>query len=224
MKMRKIRKIGSLLLLGVLLLLPAQIRAAQDAETSCTVALPVSVSVTADGKMTGAAVNPAENKDYEIVMTAEGEAPLPQESSIVVKGAGEGVFGPITYTEPGDYWYQIHQNHGNEKNILYDETSYTVLIQVVFNEENKLAAEIIVTENGSGKKADQIQFQNQGKVSNSTSVIKKPTAVITRTQKIAAKTGDELELGGIFAVAGVTFGVVVLLSVLMIKEKRKKGK
>ena len=218
----RIRMIGSLFLLGIFLLLPAQVRAAEP-ETSCTVTFPVTLSVTKNGKTEVDSADAAGKMKYEFLLTADREdTPLPEECQAVITGAGKETFGPVTYTKPGDYVYHISQKPGNEKDIVYDSTTYTVLVQVVWNAENKLEAEIYVTDNAAGAKTDQIKFNNLWNFKDRT-----PTVVKTNTGKIvkrttAAKTGDTLEIGSIFAVAGVTLSAVILLSVLMVKEKRKR--
>lgn len=219
----RIRMLGSLFLLGIFLLLPAQVRAA---EASCMATLPITLSVMKNGKTESVSADVAGKMNYEFLLTAEQEdTPLPEESRITIKGAGKAAFGPIVYTEPGDYVYHISQNQGKGKDIVYDSTSYTVLVQVVWAAENELAAEIYVTDDAAGAKKDQMEFNNLWKVSDLSD--NRPVAVKPQTVKVvkrttAAKTGDELEIGSIFAVAGVTLSAVILLSVLMIKEKKKR--
>lgn len=221
----RIRRIGSLFLLGIFLLLPAQVRAS-EAEASCTVTLPITLSVMKNGKTETDLPDTAGKMNYEFLLTAEQEdTPLPEESKVVLTGAGRSAFGPIAYTKSGDYVYHIGQIQENEKDIVYDSTSYTVLVQIVWNAENELAAEICVMDDAAGAKTDQIEFSNLWKGSEQSD--NKPAAVKPQTIKVvkrttAAKTGDELEIGSIFAVTGVTLSAVILLSVLMIKEKKKK--
>lgn len=216
----KLQMFGSLFLLGILLLLPAQVHAS---ETSCTVTLPITLSVTKNGKTESALADAAGKRKYEFLLMAEREdTPLPEQSQITIAGAGKAVFGPITYTQPGDYVYHISQKPGNEKDTVYDSISYTVLVQIVWDKENELEAEIYVTDDAAGAKTDQIEFNNLWKVSDNKSSMEKPQTVKVIKRTTAAKTGDELEIGSIFAVAGVTLSAVVLLSILMVKDKRKR--
>lgn len=51
-------------------------------------------------------------------------------------------FGPITYTEPGDYTYRIYQEKGSVHEVSYDESVYSVTVRVVNDEKDGLRAEI----------------------------------------------------------------------------------
>jgi pilin isopeptide linkage protein len=78
----------------------------------------------------------------------------------------------ITYTEPGTYVYKISQTAGNEKNVTYDKTQYTVTVKVYPSKEKssnalKLVA-VISGENTTNKGAKAAAFSFENKYGRST--------------------------------------------------------
>ena len=141
----------SLSLMLVIFMIPC---VALAEEYSCDVTLPVKVEVTGEDE-------PADI-EFKVILTNEDQdAPMPEQTEGTVKGSGELVFGPMTYTVPDDYQYRISQVKGNEANWTYDTAEYLVTVRVVNNEEGGLEAEVWAVKEGSKDKVDQIRFENK---------------------------------------------------------------
>lgn len=97
----------------------------------------------------------------------EKDSPLPEGKSGVykfsLKGDQEKQLN-IEYQKPGEYTYKIYQNKStNIKNVIKDQTIYTLTINIGKNGDN-LEKELIVIKNSSGKKSEEIIFHNHYKV------------------------------------------------------------
>lgn len=178
-KLRQIRKLLLLALLGVTLVMPAQVKAAPEEEPTqeasipveeepvsyqCEVNIPVKVQVDGSGIPDG--------NEYTVILTTDSSTPMPTDAvdtgdgkktveKRVVNG-GEVSFGPITYTAPGDYSYTIHQEAAARDHFTYDTTVYNVTVRVTNTENGGLTAEIWGYRNGeeSGEKVWEFLFQN----------------------------------------------------------------
>ena len=121
-----IRKLSGLLvlpvLLAALLLLPVR---ANAVEYECTAELPVSVTLNG---------NNAEkfHITIECAEDADPTQPMPVESEegLWVTGGQKVSFTGFKYTEPGDYKYIVKQEKAGTAYMTYDDTVYTVVIQV----------------------------------------------------------------------------------------------
>ena len=133
-------------------LLPQTASAAQEA---CTVSIPVEIQVTGDNVPAG--------QSYRLVL--EGitpQAPVPETAELVVEGPGTAEFGEITYQVPGDYRYRIYQNSGTAENFTFDQTVYTLTVQVTLGEEGNLEAQLWAMSSNSGnEKVSRLVFANQ---------------------------------------------------------------
>ena len=98
-KKTRFRKLLLLPLLIAVLLFPTQALAVY----SCTVQLPVEVKTITKTEDTEIPTGEV----YTVVLTAEDDAPLPEETRLTVTDNGTVEFGPITYTKPGDYVYTV---------------------------------------------------------------------------------------------------------------------
>lgn len=151
---RKTQKLINLLLLPLLfavLLVPKQ---AFAEGSSCKAAIPVKVEVSGE--------EIPEGMEYKVTLKAVSqEAPMPKKTSVTIKDEGKAEFGPITYTVPGDYTYEISQKAGKKENFTYDKKTYTVTIRVVNDEKGGLKAEVWAVKDGSKNKTDTIKFQNK---------------------------------------------------------------
>lgn len=177
-KLRQIRKLLLLTLLGVTLVMPAQVKAAPEEEPTqeaatpaeepvsyqCEVNIPVKVQVDGSGIPDG--------NEYTVILTTDSSTPMPTDAvdtgdgkktveKRVVNG-GEVSFGPITYTAPGDYSYTIYQEAAARDHFTYDTTVYNVTVRVTNTENGGLTAEIWGYRNGeeSGEKVWEFLFQN----------------------------------------------------------------
>lgn len=178
-KLRQIRKLLLLTLLGATLLIPSQVKAAPEEEPAqeasapveeepvsyqCEVNIPVKVQVDGSGIPDG--------NEYTVILTADSSTPMPADAvdsedgkktveKKVVNG-GEVSFGPITYTAPGDYSYTIHQEAVPRDHFTYDTTVYNVTVRVTNTENGGLTAEIWAYRDGEadGEKVWEFLFQN----------------------------------------------------------------
>ena len=97
-----IRKFPAVLLLAVLCLtvFPISAMAAGVAE----VKIPVSVELSGE--------KPSPDETYTIILQGEDEAPMPEENTITITGAGKAEFPAVEYAVPGVYTYSVSQQPG----------------------------------------------------------------------------------------------------------------
>ena len=81
------------------------------------------------------------------------DAPLPAETTVEVSADGSFGFGAITYEAAGEYTYTISEKAGDDPNMAYDDTEYTVVVTVADNNEGALV--ITVKVNGEDKELTQ---------------------------------------------------------------------
>lgn len=72
---------------------------------------------------------------------------------------GSFAFGKLDFTVAGTYTYTVREVPGEEKGIIYDETVYTVVVDVLLQEDGSLKAEAIFL-NEQGEKAETLAFVN----------------------------------------------------------------
>lgn len=125
-----IRKFPAVLLLAVLCLtvFPISAVAAGVAE----VKIPVSVELSGE--------KPSPDETYTIILQGEDEAPMPEENTITVTGAGKAEFPAVEYSVPGVYTYSVSQQPGKLENGHYDNTVYYVKVTVTNGESGDLEA------------------------------------------------------------------------------------
>ncbi len=74
------------------------------------------------------------------------------------------LFDGVTFSAPGEYIFTLSENAGTNPNISYDESVYTITVQVVWGENDNLVIGGIVTSDQSGKKdGDGAGFTNNAK-------------------------------------------------------------
>lgn len=171
---------------------------------SCTVSIPVETEVTGEN---------APDEEFVILLEADGEnVPMPEQTQITIKGAGQGQFGPVTYTAPGDYQYRVYQKAGTTQNYTYDDAAYTVTVRVTNDGNGGLTAQIWAIEDGQQNKTDRISFSNQWQ---------SPPAAGTGTGGgNAARTGDTSNA----AVPTVAALAAAVMIAVIWKTKRKGNK
>ena len=125
-----IRKFPAVLLLAVLCLtvFPISAMAAGVAE----VKIPVSVELSGE--------KPSPDETYTIILQGEDEAPMPEENTITITGAGKAEFPAVEYAVPGVYTYSVSQQPGKLENGHYDNTVYYVKVTVTNGESGDLEA------------------------------------------------------------------------------------
>lgn len=128
LKMKWFRASMCVSLMLALLALPGK---AFAEERGCTVTIPTSVEVTGT-------FAPSDTEFEVVLADSDSEVPMPEKSSGTVKGSGQVILGPVTYTVPGDYHYHISQKVGNAEGYTYDTSVYTVTVRVVNGEDGGL--------------------------------------------------------------------------------------
>lgn len=216
-KKTRFRKLLLLPLLIAVLLFPTQALAVY----SCTVQLPVEVKTITKTEDTEIPTGEV----YTVVLTAENDAPLPEETRLTVTDNGTVEFGPITYTKPGDYVYTVYQDVGETEFYTYDRAIYTVTVRVVNDDEGGLTAEIWAIRDDETEKMENVVFTNvytpeeepepDGSSSASTSakpLVKKPNI---------PKTGDSANLTlWTCLLAASALGIITLLAALLKRNQK----
>lgn len=181
-----VRKWNICLLLS--LLLAALLMPAAAADYSCTASIPVRVHVYAET-----------DAEFTVQLEAEAGVPLPEDRSLTFTGSGEGSFGAVEYTAPGDYIYTVTQVKGNADYVTYDDTVYTVTVRVTNDGTGGLVAEIWAVGDQSTQKSEEVLFSNR-------------YTPPTKPPVTPPQTGDQTHVGpvlAVFAVAAVTLLALV---------------
>ncbi len=126
------------------------------AAPTVSVTLPFSVSLTGK-KPSTIPVFP-----FALVATST-NAPMPATTTVLITGSGSSSFGPIQYSQPGDYTYQLFQLYGNRAGYTYDRTVYDVTVQVTSDNSGNLSASFYFANPVSGSKPSVAGFVNSYK-------------------------------------------------------------
>ena len=95
------------------------------------------------------------DEKFEFVMTPSADAPMPEGTAAgtpktVTAGAGEIEFGEISYTTVGGpYVYTFTEKAGTNSRWTYDDSVYTMTVNVIRNADDKLEAQKTITKNGA---------------------------------------------------------------------------
>ena len=95
------------------------------------------------------------DEKFEFVMTPSADAPMPEGTAAgtpktVTAGAGGVEFGEISYsTVGGPYVYTFTEKAGSSSRWTYDDTVYTMTVNVIRNAEDKLEAQKTITKKGA---------------------------------------------------------------------------
>lgn len=95
------------------------------------------------------------DEKFEFVMTPSADAPMPEGTAAgtpktVTAGAGEIEFGEISYTTVGGpYVYTFAEKAGSNSRWTYDDSVYTMTVNVIRNADDKLEAQKTITKNGA---------------------------------------------------------------------------
>ena len=101
---------------------------------------------------------------FEFVMTPSADAPMPEGTAAgtpktVTAGAGGIEFGEISYTTVGGpYVYTFTEKAGSNARWTYDDSVYTMTVNVIRNAEDKLEAQKTITKNGA--EVSIVEFKN----------------------------------------------------------------
>lgn len=184
-------------LLGVLVLTILEVPPAAAAGVSCTAFIPVRVQVYGQT-----------NAVFTVQLEAEAGTPLPEERTLTFTGNGEGFFGGVEYTTPGDYVYTLTQVKGEADHVSYDDTVYTVTVRVINHGTGKLVAEIWAVRNQSTHKSAEVLFSNRYTPSDQTPVL-------------PPQTGDTANLWAMMAMFGVSAVALVVMLVVARRNNKK---
>ena len=130
---------------------------------------------------------------------------LVDETGAVLETVANDEFGavsflPISYYKSGIYTYTLREVKGTDKNIIYDATEYTAVVEVAKDENGDYTAELSYLK---GEEAvEEVVFANKSK-------------------PIVPKTGDDADImlwGGIMAAA------LIAIVVLLVAMKKKPAK
>lgn len=95
------------------------------------------------------------DEKFEFVMTPSADAPMPAGTAAgtpktVTAGAGGIEFGEISYTTVGGpYVYTFTEKAGSNSRWTYDDSVYTMTVNVIRNADDKLEAQKTITKNGA---------------------------------------------------------------------------
>lgn len=104
------------------------------------------------------------DEKFEFVMTPSADAPMPEGTAAgtpktVTAGAGAIEFGEISYTTVGGpYVYTFTEKAGSNARWTYDDSVYTMTVNVIRNAEDKLEAQKTITKNGA--EVSIVEFMN----------------------------------------------------------------
>lgn len=104
------------------------------------------------------------DEKFEFVMTPSADAPMPAGTTAgtpktVTAGAGGIEFGEISYTTVGGpYVYTFTEKAGSNSRWTYDDSVYTMTVNVIRNADDKLEAQKTITKNGT--EVSTIEFKN----------------------------------------------------------------
>lgn len=104
------------------------------------------------------------DEKFEFVMTPSADAPMPEGTAAgtpktVTAGAGEIEFGEISYTTVGGpYVYTFTEKAGSNSRWTYDDSVYTMTVNVIRNADDKLEAQKTITKNGT--EVSTVEFTN----------------------------------------------------------------
>lgn len=166
-------------------------------EASCGVVLEVENQVTGD--------TPSTEEVFVFVLTASDAAPMPEQDTVSMKGAGSSFFSSITYTHPGDYHYTLTEKPGSATGYTYDKAVYRVTVQVITDSEGQLHATLYLAKDGSEGKPASALFVNQYQAGG---------------PEDSPSTGDPSDLSFWLALSGISLTGLLVTSFLCQKKKK----
>ena len=106
-----------------------------------------------------------EGESFTFTIDGENDAPMPAQTTVTLNkptsgNETTGSFGDITFTEAGTYVYTISETSGEDKNISYDQSQYTVTVQVDADQSTGELEIGGVTYTKDGESVNNITFTN----------------------------------------------------------------
>lgn len=149
----KFRKVAAVLLTLALGLCVCQSAAFAAEQRAVLKELPVSIQSKGE--------TPFPKETLTVELKAVDGAPLPEETTLAIQDGETGAFGPIEYTAPGYYTYQITQQAGSNSRGRYDETVFYVRVSVAWEgAELRATAAVHTDAEMSDTKQDEVRFVN----------------------------------------------------------------
>ena len=196
-----LRWIAAILLLSAALLCPfgAQAAARTGAE------LPVHI-----------APHGGSQKIYTVEITAQDNAPLPDQTTLQIKSGEWAVFTGFAFDEPGDYRYTVRQHAVSAEHLTCDGTVYTVTMRVTGRQDGSLSTEVSAVKSGETAKSAEIAFVNRYDPPSPTptpaptasptpaaaqNTVRKTTAIVQKKAPALPQTGDEFPFAALAAMA-----------------------
>ena len=108
---------------------------------------------------------------FEFVMTPSADAPMPEGTAAgtpktATAGAGGVEFGEISYTTVGGpYVYTFTEKAGSSSGWTYDNSVYTMTVNVIRNADDELEAQKTITKDGA--EVSTVEFKNSYRKSSS---------------------------------------------------------
>ncbi len=112
------------------------------------------------GKATELMPNIDEAFTFELIPD-ENTFPMPHDSKVTIEGEGTASFGTWSYTEPGEYTYQVKEVTGDNSHYTYDKTLYTIIDTVTLNDAGDLEVTRIVQNDREETVDGALAFTNQ---------------------------------------------------------------
>jgi pilin isopeptide linkage protein len=135
---------------------------------------------------------PKNDASFTFVLDADENAPVPDSYYANREGAGVAKFDKITFTSPGKYHYSITQKNNGVANYTYDNSVYSVNVNVSYNQNSQLVATYSVSnEKVIGSKVDEMLFVNKYTAPVSTTASLDDVA--TLEEDIAVETTSSIE-------------------------------
>jgi len=171
------------------------------------------------------------NEVFTIRMHSEKEG-LIEEQEMQLKGGEKGEF-VIPYREPGTFNVLIEEHKGDNEEIEYDDTVFTIIVTVIENEKGALEAYVVAQKDIDEGKPESVEFENKflgetyrpSKPEESTAPTETTTPPSTPTNP-GKESGEEV-LGlrvkmaaGSFLLIGSAAGIGI--SGVVIAKKKKK--
>jgi pilin isopeptide linkage protein len=163
--------------------------------------------------------NPATPETFTFQMKAITDgAPMPEGSeggvkTIQITGTGSDEFGVVTYTEAGEWVYEITEVDGGVKNYTYDTTVYTLTVSVEEVADGS-QAKLVKTETITG--GDSITFTNVYEEQTTPPDKKTPP----KKKIVIPQTGDDTPTGAMAALT--VFGAAALTAGTVLQRRKRK--
>lgn len=193
--------------------------------TPATVELEVQKILTGD--------KPGKASTFTFELEAVDGAPMPQDNTVTITGAGTAKFGEITYDVPEDYCYTIREKQEKITGYTMDTTVYDVTVQVVTDDAGVLTATVYAEKQGTGDKANNVVFTNRYKEPDP-GTTPAPEATPVPTASPAPEDGTAAGTTGLFTLPQtgdlshpflwVVPGLVALLILAVLIAKKQRGR